>query len=291
MNKNIVLILEFKDAKLIRTNNHTIDRISVFGEKSFKRGEAKFSNFKEPITKFQISNLLHVILGERPVNTQRASSYKNQNWIMALAEDSLIKYNSPKVRVNKKGELSYIKEKTTLNKASWDAWNSGIINWEMLRNYCESNFGEILEEFSKIFNNPLKIKFTTIAEEIFQNHLTDPKYNTILEKIDSFKGLSGLSTFLKTKKSGIYMKYGTTKRRGSALTYSRAIGDAEIYYGEIIVFINEEILNMIRDNYKGTATILDGGVVNIKTIQYGIDNDYLYDFIKVKDISIEKYEN
>ena len=292
-----ILILEFRNAKLIRTHVDTKDRFTNFNEPSINRNKSGFSNFVEPITKYQVSNLLHVIMGERPVNTQRACNYKAQSWIMELADKSMLKYITPKIKMHKDKEASYPKEKTTLNKSVADCFNDGVLSWETMRNYCESYFDDILLEFEKVFKDPLKIKFSDIVDTISNERLNSNKYDCIFEKISSLKGLTALSFLLKegkNRKSGvgdIHRKRMSSERRGTAITISRAVDDAEFYSGEIIVFINDEIEEIIRNNYKGTSTILDGGMVYIKDIRSDIEADYLFGFEKVCNISIQKQNN
>lgn len=279
------LILEFKNAKLIRTHKGTKDRFSEFGLVSSDRKNIK--NFKEPITKFQVSNMLHVLMGERPINTQRHSFYQNQQWIFNLK--SYIKYNTPIVKVSK-DKYGFFKEKTRVNKSAWNSWATPTLNWELIRNYCDDNFDLIISELNKVYKDPMNKPFRQVCEDI-QKDQNRNKYITLFNLIKSIGGIDGLYTLLDkpdTKPSIISVKKMSLDRRGTALTYINGIDSAEFYSGEIIVEIDDNMEQRIREHYKGTCTILDGGVVSIKSIENDIEMNYFKEFVDVHSISIDK---
>lgn len=284
------LILEFKNAKLIRNHNKTKDRYSVFGLQSISRTDMEDLNFIEPITVYQVSNMLHVLMGERPVNTKRACSYSPQQWIYDLAlNNTYLKITTDKILLNKKrGIYGYPKESVTINKASWDSWNSGYLNWEIIKEYCGSSFNDFLIELKNIYVDPMSIPFQDIVKDSSECHKTDTRYNTLFNNIKNMKGIGGLIPALKGIAHTINTKTMTTNRRGTALTFTRAVEKAEFYSGYIVVEVTQEILNIIENHYKGTCTILDNGLVNIVDVKDDIPIDFFDGFIKMDKISTDK---
>ena len=83
---NKYIKLSFRDAKLfpknIKTKDFTSD-LSVASKNRLvlsrsKRCEGVNNNFKEPITVHQISNMLHTLIGERPVPSFRKVFYNKK---------------------------------------------------------------------------------------------------------------------------------------------------------------------------------------------------------------------
>jgi len=294
--KNKYLILTFKDAELFRTHKGTKDRIFDIGETRERDGF-----YKEPITQNQISNMIHALFNERPVPTLRTCLYDKNNYLYNKAGESYLKYTNIYTYLTKNGEKRTIKEKKRIKRALYNSWEPAIYpNWNLLYRYVtKKHFDWFVSSLNNIMGGDVqKEKFsdviTNLRKMVIDNNIKTKKeeliYNGECNLSILMKGLQDrkLSTITRLLQENGKIRYShlTSSINKTAITVSSAIDDVEVYSGEIIVPINDEDIKKLKEESKGIATILDGGLVLIKEI---IDEDFvdLDGFIKVKDISME----
>jgi hypothetical protein len=283
--------LAFSNAKLFPKNIKTKDfianqSVSSKGKLIFthsKRNEEKLTSFKEPITVHQISNMLHTLVGERPVPSFRSVFYDKDKDIFELAKNSFIKFNSPKTKV-KKGDVeieSYILENTKINKSVWNSWTKpNHIQWFKIKKY----FGGDFDEFIDILNDLLGFDVT-------KKHFSE------LSNIKETYGekLNPIIQFLKNKNKTPMINYLTKAQSElSEIVRSTSLGETINSGVDNTYFLDGEILVPFSDVFvsrliKNTTSILDGGYVEI----LGVFEEYeLYDtenFVSVSSISDEKF--
>ena len=90
---NNFLILKFRNAGLFRKHFNTKDKIWDIDGSRDRKDEPEFV---EPITVHQVSNMLHVLFGERPKSTVRKSAYDRLEYYFDKASDSYIKITTMK---------------------------------------------------------------------------------------------------------------------------------------------------------------------------------------------------
>jgi hypothetical protein len=88
---NKFLFLEFKNAGFFKKHKRTKDKIFDLSSTRNRKDEEEF---EEPITYFQVSNILHVLFGERPVPSIRESLYSRNEYLVQKSLNSYIKINS-----------------------------------------------------------------------------------------------------------------------------------------------------------------------------------------------------
>lgn len=273
---NKFLILKFRNAKLFRNSPKCGDYVfDVTGQ----RKRAGQQQFVEPITVYQISNLIHVLFNERPVPSFRKSFITNIDHYFDMAQKSYIKVNGIK-RFNKtKNEEQYVKEFLSTKKSVYNSYNPNpIINWEVVKQYCEENFNDINTLMEQILGfKPQDLPFDKVRLILQTKDITELT-NSLKEK-----KLTGLANYLLNDKCASEM----IKKVSSSLINNNGVDSVVILNGEIIVPVSDEDLIKLS-NSKGTATILDGGFVWIDSIK--TENEISdYGFTKVCDISTEKY--
>lgn len=296
---NKYLYLEFSNAKLFRTHKGTKDFVNNITR--IRRRD--LPQFVEPITVHQVSNILHVLFGERPVNSIRDCFYESNEYLFKKALDSHLKINNV-IRENGKG---FIKEKTTLRKAVSDSFSkSVVIYWERFRHTMEDDFLELVNRIESIIEeNPLNYPLKDICERMSArlsnalgknvNEIEVKELDPLVNEIQDVK-LKGLFFWLKSiKKTSVMMtllvdhkKMDINQSGTYKMTVISSIDNVSFLTGEILVPVSDNDLLKID---KTCATILDGGLIYIKDIVNGneINND---GFIKVKNISTEKvYED
>jgi len=273
-----ILVLKFKDAKCFQ-NKKTKDFVfDIDGQR--KRCDEQF--FVEPITVHQISNVLHTLFGERPVPTLRKSLFSGIDYYFQKAENSYLKYESPKKTSKKTGEEDYITEILKVKKSIWNSWNPDVyINWEIIRRYTHEHF----DWFVQTLNDTIKKDVQKMPFE---------EVRAILEKNEKNKFSDFFTELKKLRLGGIY-DYIYNPETPSRLTSNfrtavTVVGGVEKVInlsGTILVPVSEEDIQKLSMS-KGCATILDGGFVWIDSIQ-SINSVSGEDYIQVKKISTQKF--
>lgn len=272
------LILNFKNAGLMRKYKGTSDKIYDMFSIRDRENEPEF---EEPITYFQISNVLHVLFGERPVSSVRETLYSKNEYLFNKAKNSYLKIDS---YVNEKGNFQT--EIRHLNKPIKNSWNTqSFMNWERAKN---------------LLGEDLFTKFVSTIEEVFKVSISNTSFNEIKVKVLNIKDNRIDSVFdeiiSKDKKYFYNYFFGVgnqisdvNRNKNSLITNIRGIEKRfSKLEGQIIVPVSDEDIEKIRTN-KGTATILDGGLVYIKDL---VDSKYLspdrLGFTKLSEIKTTK---
>jgi len=273
------LILKFQDAKLFR-NKDSQDKVTDYLYGNSDRGKQKF--FKEPITTYQVSNVLHVLFGEKPVPSLKKMMpfYKKNEDLFEKANNSYLKFDSYYRRLNKnKDKFIYITEIMQTKKSLNISWNPvSYFNWERIRlKIGDENFKLFLELLESNFGVTTKSKFIDIIK-IIQNQKV---VGDFLIKIRKKVVATDINNYHKNRTVQM------NQHGGSALTVTTSIEHPVILSGTILVPVTDADIIKVKEN-KGCATILDGGLVYVDGIE---DGDTLSDegFEIMQNISTEKY--
>lgn len=274
-NTNKFLILEFKNAGLFRKHKKTKDKMfDMFG----KKDRLESQEFIEPITVHQISNMLHVLFGERPKPINRETVYDKIPYIFEKACNSYLKIDSFKDDKNQ-----YQKHTIQTKKSVGNSWlTSSYMNWNRVY---------------KLLGDELYTLFKQTISDVYQINITNTSFNKVKEIIlnQPDTRIDNLFKFLNTKsKKPIYdFVYGKgneptniNKNSRTQLTIISGLDKIIRLDGTILVPVSDDDLDKIK-NSKGCVTILDNGLVYIKGVKSNniINTD---DFTKVNEISLEK---
>lgn len=295
---NKILLLEFSNARLFRKYNrktkkniYTKDKIFCpLGINNINRDQV--SHFIEPITKYQISNMLHVLFNERPVPTLRKSFYTRNEYYVNKANESYLKINTPKIRKFKDGEDFYY-EKQHIKKAVFNAWNGEVKpDWFIVKRYIDNNdmfinFTSKLNELLKV-NDVTKLIFLDVVQQIRElpSNLIFELYNFITKKMLGKVTIA----YVFGIKNGNLINPGFSKitcNMNNGITINNGIDTVLNLDGEIAVPVNDNDIFNLKNNSKGFAKLLDGGLVCIKSIISPYEFNE-YGFVKVSEISTEK---
>ena len=277
------IIIKFRNAKLFR-NKKTKDK--VFDDHERQRDRKDIPWFKEPITVHQVSNMLHVLFGERPIPTVRdvVLHYGRNENIFNLAQDSLLRIDSLQVK-NAKGEPELIQETTRLSKAVGNSWNpqSYPLHWERVRKYMGAQFDEFVQHIEALLGpNQSKRPFKEVLDELHERK-NESGVKQLIQYLKDSKRMPMVQSIETSIPSPEFNKVvGRT-----AVTVTSGVDKVSFLSGEILVPTNDEWLDRIR-KYGGNPTILDGGMVWIHDVA---DEDDLSPsgFRKMSDISLETY--
>lgn len=286
------LLLEFSDAGLfIKHNGDKQFEHQCFWEKAennvnIKRRE-NLMRFKEPITVYQISNVLHNLFGQRPVSTRRFCWYDKDPYLFDKARNSFIKIND------------YYPEKMTIKKAVFNSWQtkSQFLDWYRIKTFLGEHYEYFVSILQSEFNfDPTKKTFGEISELIKEN-ISNSNIQSLLIYLGKNKKsalLYDIGVQIKNNQVVLYEGKKTYQLNSSPktlVTVINSIGEVCRLSGEIAVPVSEADIDIIR-NHSGIADILDGGIVYIKKL-LSPESINLDEYTPIKDISLEevKYEN
>jgi hypothetical protein len=283
---NKVIKIEFRNAKLFVKDTKTKDFVLTTGGEYMKRKDRPNTNFVEPITVNQVSNMLHVMLGERPVPSFRYVPYSKVDEIFDIANNGYLKITTPTQTVERDDVTitNFMPEITTLNKAVWDSFSKPpSIEWFKVEKY----FGdELFNEFIKLFKKLIGYNPQDKPFIYYQNKL--PSYNDISPVVEFLLKHKKKPILNFLTKGGTFDFSEITKSGRIGETVIKGVTDAYFLSGIIYITVPEEMLDRFQFN---TANILDGGLATITKI---FDEDDFFEsdtlgFTRIKNISTQTH--
>ena len=244
----------------------------------------------------QVSNMLAVLIGERPVSTFHTPIIDGKpirsriQELDEIAKNTFVKLNNIYL-VESDDKKTYIGEFSTGRKSGpSNSQMNPTVTWRKYRNH--------------FIDKPEKLE---ICSNIFQKYLKKPfnqeNYGTIDEAVSEIKKGDSFDEFVKNlKKIGVSGFVNDEKSALRPTKYNRLSFVSQDTYpmltlsisGEFVMEVDNEIYKRLKTGKK-VATYLDGGVVTLQkweeTGDYFntiIDEEDLYDegFKTVKDIDI-----
>jgi hypothetical protein len=280
----------FKNAKLFPKNTKTKDVVTNITTnkdnliiRHSKRADNEITSFKEAITVHQISNMMHTLVGERPIPSFRKTFYQRDEKIFDLAMKSFLRITSPKIKKGT-GDLMhevFIPESTRLGKSPYNSYvvpNS--IQWFKVKKIM----GEHFDEFISIIKKGLNYN---VLEEPFENLIYS--YSKFGSKLDET-----IAFLKKTNKTPIANFLSNKNFKRSEITQNQRLGETVCFGVDSAVFLSGEILIPYDQSFvdriiRNCTNMLDGGYVKIIGTVYGDELDSVDGLISVVEISDEKY--
>ena len=287
----------FEDATLFRNNRSTKDVVLLSRNGgTANRLDTQNENYEEPITVFQVSNLIHVLFGERPVPTFRNVFYKPLEYYLNKASESYLfvetfnKYN--------KNKDCYIDNTETIQtkKSVWNSFTKSVdINWFVIKKYMCNKYStsDLYGEFIKASNNLFGMNVEEMPFcELRKLYLSGEHDTTYILDMLSTNKKTGLSNYLRDpNKTGgeITAHYINGTRR----TYNNGLDKVSVINGSMLIPMDESDMERLKIVSSGISTILDGGLIYIDGVYDDYELDELYKYKKVCEISLKKvkYEN
>lgn len=268
------LILGFKDAKLFRKHKATRDK-SYDNWSGTSTPRTELMEFVEPIAPSHISNVLHVLLGERPAPQNRTTFYDRIGWIDDLAGNSYLNITNQ--------HREFIQTKNS----AWNTWSKAVvINWPIIREYLEEHYEWFVNEVNVMLDLDECCTLTPFDDICEQIRTLDKEILTAFEKELRERLLTGIWSYVKKGQTHSLTTKNPKKLR--AFMVNNGIETVTKLSGEIIIPMDEPLIEKFRKG-KGVCTILDGGFVYVKGLipsnRFDLDQDI---HIPVKTISTEK---
>lgn len=282
----------FEDAVLYKNNRGTKDVVSLLRKNgTFSRLDKQSENFEEPITVYQVSNLIHVLFGERPVPTFRKTFYSYIDYYFNKANDSYLNIESYK-RFNKTAnKYDFTKEIVSTKKIVWNSFKKKVdVNWFVIKKYLRSTdgtftlFNDFVSECNKMFNiDVTKITCYELKTLFLMNNIKTCDVFTLL--LNERK--TALVQFLSNKEnigSDIFKNYINGVRR----TENNGLERVSVLNGTLLIPVNDDDVERIKNISTGFSTILDGGCAYIDSVLEDYEIDNLHEYTKVSNISLKK---
>ena len=291
------LVLEFKNAGFFKKHKGTKD--FIFDAKG-KRKRADSLFYKEPITVHQVSNVIHVLFGERPKPSLREVAFGNVDYYNKKALQSYLRIDSYKRTIKDKKtneeRQEFISEMLQTKKVVQDAWSTNFfVYWQriykLLGNELFNEFTSLLSKLFEVKDITESYSFMDLREEVLKRGMISKpdEKNTKKTSLDIF-----FDKLIENKKSSLVTYFLHDSRRNEInkaanIKVTVNIGTEKVtkLNGEIIIPVSDEDISKLR-KHTGCATILDGGLVFIKgVLNYNEVN--VSNHTKVSEISTEKY--
>lgn len=290
---NRYIKFRFENAKVFPKNKWTKDfvsNLSVDNKGKFyygrsKRGGDNTTSFKSPITINHVSNMLHTLVGERPVPSFRYVFYGKQENIFNIAKESFIKIDSPKINVLREGVEydEFIPENICIDKSPFDAWSKpSKLHWFKIKQYMRQDY----DDFISILNESLGYNVTKYPFEDLRMG-----YNKFGYKLDpvidflSSKRRTPIINFM-TKETFQRSEVTSSVAAGLGETVNNGVDVVNILSGEIIIPYTDEFYNKMITS---TTNILDGGYVEMVGIYYGDEISDINEFKHISEFSNETH--
>jgi len=286
------LKLSFRNAGFYTVNKNTKDFMFDINGQHKRKDVLYGKQQKVSISVNQISNMLHVLMGERPSATYRDTLINPINSIFQTANKSYIKiYTSFFINKNKNVKY-YPSESVTIRKSVWNSFNPApdLVYWKRVENFLTNDIDNSLYlEFVKILNSileydVLKKTFLDVIDELIKNHKNHSLINTFKLKLKESMKVPMIK-ILDGEYDGTMNKNSRTM-----LTTNFGVDKITRLSGSIIIPVEEYDIEKIR-NSKGSVTLLDGGVVWIEDLI----NDYEFGVRELEEYlpinKLEEYEN
>ena len=292
------LFLKFDNAGFFRDMSKSKDFTFDLNGKA-KRAESL--QYVEPITVHQISNALHVLMGERPVPSLRKSLMTRIEDIFDIATNSYLKIDTIKIPNKTNGTWRFPEQTLTMRKAVWNSFSTAptLITWERVRRILENDlFYQYISLLNDLFQIDVRSKYTCVEankllKKQFSNDVRLKNFINLLNDEGKTPVVDFINGGQKLSKAG--MEKGLTPVPATfnanvrtLRTTNFGVDNITRLRGEIIVPMSDEYLEKIRNN-KGVATILDGGLLWIDKV---VDSDdmsvsMIDGFTPVSEISSE----
>jgi len=152
------LIVRFKNAQIFFDPRRSSDKM-ISGKNKVPRNKAPRINVSEgSLDRRHVSNLLHVLAGERPVPTLRESCMKRDEAIFDMASKAMVRVNETTTRETK-----------TVRKAVKDSWNTVTL-------------------FYHLNGKDIKVKGGLIYHARLRRYLGESLYNLFLQTLQDISG-------------------------------------------------------------------------------------------------------
>lgn len=293
------LFLKFRNAGFFRDQSRTSDFMhDIKGRKA----RQQLTQYIEPITIFHISNMLCVLMGERPSPSLRQSFIPRNEDIFNITKNGYLKIDTFKSLNKVNGKEFFPEETITIRKSVYDSWSTAptLIHWERIRRLISD---ELYTQFINIMNEILNVKDVrqkfTALEGMELVRKNDFKNEKLTNFISLLKGKTPMLDFINSQQKPSKKSFADdplskgnpptfNKNPLTAITTNFGVDKITRLTGEIIIPISDSDVEKIKNN-KGFATLLDGGFVWINKV---VDVDDMYEtmldgFTKINTLSTE----
>lgn len=272
-----ILVLKFQDANIFDNWERSKDRVvvSVAPYVSARRGDisdSKMPFLPDTLYVRHVANVLHVLLGRRPVPKYRRSIASFDKEIYDMAANSFV-------------EIERISEETIITRKSFHGANSKSKLFLTVNGEEKSFMGGDMypSRFKRAVGEEVYNEFIRLATEYNNGNVPSIKRGMeILIENKSQGNVVSFLEFLLQKKSislfnlisdnGLSTMWGDNRHNSGkfvSLATNKGVDKIKRISGFIYIPVSDNELNMFKHG-NGVATLFDGGMVSI----YSIEDSY-----------------
>jgi hypothetical protein len=264
-----VLVLKFRDATVFPESRYSADKI-FDGRDRIKRKMGPLISVPDGTLDVRhVSNMLHVLMGERPVPTFRRSLTKRDESVHELARGA-------RVSIEKIGEL----ELKTVRKAVDNAWNTASLHYHLDGKTVVIKGGLLYHDrLERILGQPLYQTFLQVLREVGGNarmpaqaaieflnaHNEVPPVVAFVARCQAERGCTSIANLigkgLEARRNSIGFHQGI--KLLTTLVVNKGIEKVRRISGTIYIPLDSPEMETRLRNGSGVATLLEGGLVHI----------------------------
>lgn len=281
------LVLAFENAGWFYNNKYNKSKDFVFKNHNISEKRSEFGKyFESPITLNHISNVLHVLFGERPVSSFREYDLLDGTPIVTTNEEIVEMAGNGWIKINNKYNVKKL-ELIQTKKAVYNSYDKSksILYWEKLKHILNPElYNEFIELVKKVLDTeyPLENTLEYTIDNIRKNHKDNELVKAFCEELVNKRKKLVANILIEDNDEEFYKKKSEIYRS----TVNTGIEHLIRLSGEIIIEIKDDKwIQKLRSN-SGTATILDGGLVFIKYLINSLE----FNKLNVADNNIHGYK-
>ena len=260
------LILRFRNAAVFTDQRYSSDRVCVGKDRIGRSTAPRITVPEDTVDVRHVSNLLHVLMGERPVPSLRRSAMQVDGAIREAATGAVVKV-----------EETSSNETKTVRKAVKDAWNTariwyrldgrdvkvkgGLLYHDRLARFLgQELYGQFLEVVGTVSGRDSRSGLTAQEGiECLSANNSDPKVQAFTASCRA-GGRTAIANLIEAggNTESITFHQGTGSRL-NILVVNKGVEKVRRIAGTIIVPIDTPELLRRLENGTGVATFLEGG--------------------------------
>lgn len=281
------LVIKFKNAKHFPDKKTKDFCINVKNNNTGILPQSKRieqESFIEPITVYQISNMIHVLLGERPVPTYRPVFYDKVDKYFKKAQNSYLKIDNYMAHNEKTNSDYYVPEIMQTKKSVWNSWQKfTYVNWKKIEKLLGEDFKKFLDILENDFNiiNPTFYPCDKI-KELVMDKSNESNIKNLFNFFSSIKK-SAMISYFKGKYPEDYCSINMNPN--TTLTVLNGIERFISLNGTILIPVDKNDIERLKKCFV-SPKLLDGGFVYIESITHKNELSS-NNFRKVSDISLK----
>ena len=251
------LKLNFRNAGFFTVHKNTKDYVFDLNGQRKRVDVFLGKQQKVSISVNQVSNMLHVLMGERPSATYRDTYIKRIEEIFNVANNSYIKIDNVSFINNTNNKKFYQSETITTRKSVWNSFSTApdLVYWQRVKNLLtDEDDYSLFTQMIITFNNILRYDvLKKPAHEVFETLKQNHKDNQDLTELKTILQSKNKTPIIKLLEGGYIAGFTMNSNPRTMLTTNFGVDKITRLSGSMIIPNEDTHVDKIK-NSKGDAT-------------------------------------